>query len=488
MKKIAVWLGCILMMLLAVLGVFYLNISSVSRSTIKGDEDDESYVSDPEGNDTVIVDPEGGSQGNNAAGESGESDDTEGSSDDSSILPPNVLAEFLSSLQTIDVVEKDDQSVACYTYTQDSRLVYWGVLAEDATDLGLQEVQTDRVVYSFLAESALLSESTEKEKVKSLSLYGGLLIASTKGKRYILNPKTGKIWAEMDSYLPVYAKDAEGRALFCSLGIYYYFDTDTQAFVKTEKPENFGLYYDNIPVEKTADSLPIPYYDAGKEKWGYRDASGKILIEAKYYRVLPFSENGIAAVQKSRSEGLLFIDTAGKIVLDSHLNYYDYNGNPAYEWFYAPERLTSDALGSVYFSYGYMRVTSVTFSISNSTEVLRTRELLVDKEGNFLSMPGDYTLVAYSDGIAVLEKDGKYGYYSQKGRWIVDPNYTEAMAFSGGIGVVRDQSGKYHAFDTNGNEIIPGVFDYLSAPSMGMILAYRQEDGWMLFSLCESVA
>ena len=50
--------------------------------------------------------------------------------------------------------------------------------------------------------------------------------------------------------------------------------------------------------------------------------------------------------------------------------------------------------------------------------------------------------------------------------------------------MAMDENGKYHAFDINGNEIIPGVFDYLSPVSAGKMLGYREGEGWMLLSIC----
>ena len=169
--------------------------------------------------------------------------------------------------------------------------------------------------------------------------------------------------------------------------------------------------------------------------------------------------------------------------MDSHLKYYKYNGHSTYDWYRAPLTLNGDAIGCLRFDHGYMRVTAETYSVSNSTEVLMTKQALVDADGNMLRLPADYNLVAYSDGVAVLEKNGRYGYYSYEGRWLTDPIYKKANSFIGSLGVAEDVNGKYHVFDTEGNEIIPGVFDYISDLSMGKMLCYKEGEGWILLTL-----
>lgn len=87
-------------------------------------------------------------------------------------------------------------------------------------------------------------------------------------------------------------------------------------------------------------------------------------------------------------------------------------------------------------------------------------------------IPSGYTAVGYQDGILLLEKNGLYGYYLESGRWLTDPVYSEAFAFSGGLAVVRS-GGYYGAVDTAGNLVIPTVFSALSDCVSGVLTAGR---------------
>ena len=182
---------------------------------------------------------------------------------------------------------------------------------------------------------------------------------------------------------------------------------------ESEKTEYYGVYYEHPLTDSDLRSSLVPFCDGETGKWGYRDLNGNVVIQAQFYRAYEFSD-GVAAVQKNKLDGLLFINTAGKVVLDTHLKYYKYNGINAYDWYRAPEVLSGDAVGCLRFDHGYMRVTVETYALANSTEVLYTKQALVDADGNQLRLPSDYDLVAYSDGVAVLCKNGKYGYYSYR--------------------------------------------------------------------------
>ncbi|HUU50204.1 MAG TPA: WG repeat-containing protein, partial [Nitrospinota bacterium] len=52
-----------------------------------------------------------------------------------------------------------------------------------------------------------------------------------------------------------------------------------------------------------------------KQKWGYIDKTGKIVIKPEFYRVWPFSD-GLAAVYVKEKEKWGYIDKTGKVVIE----------------------------------------------------------------------------------------------------------------------------------------------------------------------------
>jgi len=467
MKKILMHGGAVLFLLAAVLAVFWFNHSSASRTTITEDNS-------PSGNEMeTVVEP--------TPDQNPTVKDPTVEPTDPDVLEKEAFDAFLADLETM-ADASDKGYTAQLRYGEDSVLVY-SKLGGFAKTLTPDQVEMLRVVYKHTAVSSLPYSELAIEKVSSLMLYGGLVIAHSEEKQYILDPVSGEIECDATGYYPSYEKDTEGRAIFQREENYYYFDGTINAFVQTEQPPYRGLYFDCAP-EYGMPYKFTPYYDAEIGKWGYLNENGEVAIEPIYHRAYAFNDNGVAIVQKTKLDGLLFIDIDGNVLLDTHLEYYDYIGNVSYDWFRSLPDLTVSSVGALYFDHGYTRVIIETFSLRDSAELTRTREALVDVNGNLFSLPGDYSIVAYSDGVVLLEKNGKYGYYSYEGKWIVDPIYASATAFAGGVGVAMDENGKYHAFDINGNEIIPGVFDYLSPVSAGKMLGYREGEGWMLLSIC----
>lgn len=478
MKKILTQILLLVLLAAAILGVFWFNGSSASRSTVFTDPDDKnSYVPDPT--------PE--QSGNTVPPAPGVTEPPENTVTPTvPVIDParEAFEQFMQTLYTASAAKDAGYEEATTLQGEKTLITYQAKLSGYASMFGPAESKILTVYYRFVAGIDYPVFRYGEGSAPSLMLYGGHLIAHSSGKQYLLDPILGGVVCDISECVLGYCLDSEGRAIFLRDGGYYYFDMETGSMVPTVRPENRFLFFDYTPDYGIAQTDLTPFMDEDSGKWGYRNAEGKVVIKASYYRAFPFSKEGVAAVQKNKQDGLLFLDTTGKVVCDSHLRYYDLGGNPAFDWYRAPEDLSGASVGSMYFDGGYMWVQADTYALSDSTKVLFSRQVLVDVAGNELPLPSDYTICGYSDGVVTLSKNGCYGYYSVVDRcWIVDPIYAKASPFNGGIGVVQDKDGNYFAFDTKGQMLIPSVFDYLSAPSMGKLLAYRADEGWMILSV-----
>lgn len=63
------------------------------------------------------------------------------------------------------------------------------------------------------------------------------------------------------------------------------------------------------------------------------------------------------------------------------------------------------------------------------------------------------------DRIALIKKDGKYGYINDKGQYIAEPIYTEAFSFSEGLAPVKVGE-KWGYLDKTGKMLISPQYDY----------------------------
>lgn len=90
--------------------------------------------------------------------------------------------------------------------------------------------------------------------------------------------------------------------------------------------------------------------------------------------------------------------------------------------------------------------------------------VFVDYDGNEhgITSSGDNDCRIFSDGIAAIMVNGKWGYINQEYEWIVQPFYTSADDFSNGLGVLRD----------NGNSYVVNTFGEVVFKSDGNIRSF----------------
>ncbi len=260
-----------------------------------------------------------------------------------------------------------------------------------------------------------------------------------------------------------------------------------------------GQYHKKGFIDKKGNYVIQPIFQAASnfkeglaavilnDKLGFIDKTGKIVIDPFYYNVASFSE-GLAAAQADGkigflnkngewqikptysfvygfSEGLAlvtdkngesFIDKEGKTIIkldpvqNQHRFAPDGITNSALRvsvdcWFSSKEgsgefgNVTrfSDGLAAVYHDgkYGYM-----------------------DKTGKFV-IPAKYDLgYPFSDGLALVKVKDQYGYIDKSGSYVVEPKFTAAENFSEEAAAVATGKNKWGFIDTKGKYIISPKF------------------------------
>lgn len=224
------------------------------------------------------------------------------------------------------------------------------------------------------------------------------------------------------------------------------------------------------------------YYDAEKSKWGYIDKQNKLVIDCQYDVVEPF-DGGLAVVEKTGAVGV--INTAGEIVVPFGQYQYCYNmgeGYVAVSRQYDTEKHqtgTLDILDSqgkcikadidgfiyadvsedcfivwpeneehleIYDVSGNIRFTMPVWEESGSGDIQYLIDMQKSHEGKMLV---EYAGADYAS---------RYGYVdSMTGKFVIEPQYEEAYRFSDGIAVVK-KNDRYGAIDSEGNIVIP--FEY----------------------------
>lgn len=90
------------------------------------------------------------------------------------------------------------------------------------------------------------------------------------------------------------------------------------------------------------------------------------------------------------------------------------------------------------------------------------------EEDHLLVIPYQYDGAdAFSEGLAVVEKEGKWGYIDKKGDVIIPFLYEFANSFSEGMAAVQKE-GRWGYIDKKGNEVVPCQYDFVSNFSDGL--------------------
>ena len=208
--------------------------------------------------------------------------------------------------------------------------------------------------------------------------------------------------------------------------------------------------------------------DAGyvEGKWGFIDKTGKVVVPIIYDNVCNFKE-GLAAVVEDDGK-LGFVDTSGKVVIPLTYNVSMYE--------------------EIYFNYDLAVVTKGEFGNPDF--------FVIDKTGNpAFEFKYDYArLSGYSEGMLAVAIDGdwamggpyywarsynggKYGFIDTNGNEVVAPIYDYVEDFHEGIAAVY-KDGKWGAIDSEGNVVVPITYTNISYASEGFLCVCNDVGKW----------
>lgn len=246
------------------------------------------------------------------------------------------------------------------------------------------------------------------------------------------------------------------------------------------EPETTEPPYDPILEVSVTFDAPRYYYGSSIEAARFGGT---------YARAYAFSE-GYACVVDDYGV-LRVINTSGRVTARLR---YEYRTDAAHGYtymvrtYYQPFYQDIYSLGYYYFDHGLMRVRVLEHELNEGDVVnyiTADYDILIDPYGNEFDIPAGYKLISYSDGVLLLEREGRYGYYHRNGYWIAQPIYTYAIPFVEGIGIIGDDEGTVGAVDTDGNVVIPFDYEEILPPSSGVISCYSEETGWILLAKVE---
>lgn len=156
--------------------------------------------------------------------------------------------------------------------------------------------------------------------------------------------------------------------------------------------------------------------------WGYYNKDGKMVIDCQYEKADSFY-NGVAIVVKDNQ--YYIIDTNGKEVIKEGYDYLYFDKETGLIWYYEHNKM------------GLMNV-----------------------KGKKITEPiFDKGFAQFSEGLAAVAVDCKYGYINKKGDFVINPEYISADDFSYGYASVKKDN-KYGFINKNNELIINYDYDY----------------------------
>lgn len=194
-------------------------------------------------------------------------------------------------------------------------------------------------------------------------------------------------------------------------------------------------------------------------KYGYINSTGEIAIAPQFAEAMSFSD-GLAAVKQNNLWG--FIDTAGNFVVspqytqaasfskglaqvtkDGKIGFIDRTGKLAFEVSYP----NAQSLFVDSFVEGLARV-----------RIDGQKTGFIDRTGKMALAPQSYTALAFSDGLALIEQNGKFGYIDRTGKVAIEPQFVQAKSFVQEMAPVV-VNGKWGYINKSGNVVIQPQFE-----------------------------
>ncbi len=302
------------------------------------------------------------------------------------------------------------------------------------------------------------------ELMTDMKLASKVFFPFKKGDKYGYMDETGEVMieAEYDAVEPY----SEGLGLVVRDGMVGFINKagDTDISISYEDAESFN------------GGLAIV---AMNEKYGMIDRTNKKVVPLQYDLVSSFS-SGLALVANDTAYG--FVNKHGAEVVPINLEYAtDFENGFAV--------VDADGKKGIINTLGRLVVPAKYDWLENFNEYMVCRAKrdtafgLIDNNGAEI-LAFEYDKIGeFSDSLALVAKDGKYGYVNTKGELVIDLKYdfqTEATVW----GVFENghtkffKKDKYGMLDSEGNEIFPAIFEDLGKYSDKELIAVKKRGKW----------
>ena len=237
----------------------------------------------------------------------------------------------------------------------------------------------------------------------------------------------GKGWVHAEKENTQYLFTTAGEKILEITGILaWYFPED--GLIRVKKQTGWGC------IDMKGNTIiPFQYISLGpcrngqlsfyeNNYWGWLNKKGEVIVPAVYKEVGHWNETYWWC---RNQEGYLFLD---------------YHGNPAPDQTWMKILLPVNGTGAVKSAAGWRYIDSDLKTVLQLEPVYEWVE-------------------HFSEGLAAVKKDGKWGFIDTHGREVIPAAYSRVEAFREGLAVVQKEQ-LWGYMDTSGSLVIPCMFQY----------------------------
>ena len=223
-------------------------------------------------------------------------------------------------------------------------------------------------------------------------------------------------------------------------------------YTKSMQKELFALDWIETDI-KTQEILLINGFARAKRngKWGYVDKDGLVVIECKFDKAERFNEHGFAMIKNDIYWAI--INNKGELVTDYYDQIYKFSKNVVARVkkgkFYGFINNKGKVVVPVIYNYA--------IDFSDGFGKIRKKHknkyyyAFVNEKGKQISKWYD-KIYNFSDGLAKVTKNKRFGFINTKGKVVIPIKYSGADSFKNGKAIVNFNGFSY-AIDTKGKKI-----------------------------------
>lgn len=221
-------------------------------------------------------------------------------------------------------------------------------------------------------------------------------------------------------------------------------------------------------------------------KWGFIDTQGNIVIEPKFvahvsdYGALPSFNEGLTTIYDNESGRVGYIDKKGEIIIKpqyySAKNFYEDVAFVGTQ----DDHVIIDKTGKI-LAQKFVAINGFYSNFSNGRAVAQKQFSYgyINKQGKFVIEPIYDEARDFSDGMASVKKDGKWGFVDVDGNVKIQLKFNnEPKPFSDGRAFVQGTNLKWGVIDKEGNIIVEPIYDEVFPFSSGVAVVSKLDEKW----------